>query len=281
MTRIKESLNLFYHGIKASERAEMFADVRSWLAEMDDSQPTEDERVVGIQARYNSWRPFKCVPENADVFERAVERAHKDIGILLSLLPVQPARCGCEGSCPVCRVGDVDNHLCRSCGSQFCPKCHGLLYTESENVGQCSCNPPVQPAASTPTDDVEREKLVQRLRERERGMFVMSQEMALSPKARADCAEDEKMFAKAVLLLAAAITPTESITTAISSCRVNEDEAADNIELEAYNKAVDDCLAAVIDAIKSQDARSLEQMIPQIETLRHYAAASKEAQDDE
>lgn len=41
MTRVAEALNLFYHGLKESEKPEMFQDVRRWLAEME-PQPEED-----------------------------------------------------------------------------------------------------------------------------------------------------------------------------------------------------------------------------------------------
>ena len=52
---------------------------------------------------------------------------------LLELVDAEIARdkpktlCGCEGSCPRCRIGEVDNHHCGSCGAHFCPKCHGVL----------------------------------------------------------------------------------------------------------------------------------------------------------
>ena len=48
--------------------------------------------------------------------------------------------CGCDGSCPVCRIGEVDDHKCDSCGVEFCPKCHGITNDiKSENVLQCKC----------------------------------------------------------------------------------------------------------------------------------------------
>jgi len=48
--------------------------------------------------------------------------------------------CGCEGSCPVCRIGEVDDHKCGRCGVEFCPKCHGITNgIESENVLPCKC----------------------------------------------------------------------------------------------------------------------------------------------
>ena len=49
------------------------------------------------------------------------------------------SNCGCEGSCPVCRLGEVDNHKCDRCRSEFCPKCHGLKNRESPNVNRCQC----------------------------------------------------------------------------------------------------------------------------------------------
>jgi len=38
-----------------------------------------------------------------------------------------PTPCGCEGSCPVCRLGEVENHRCDRCGSRFCSQCHATL----------------------------------------------------------------------------------------------------------------------------------------------------------
>ena len=48
--------------------------------------------------------------------------------------------CGCEGSCPVCRIGEVTKHKCNSCGVEFCPECHGIKNNvQSENVLPCQC----------------------------------------------------------------------------------------------------------------------------------------------
>lgn len=48
--------------------------------------------------------------------------------------------CGCEGSCPICDIGEVDNHKCNRCEVQFCIKCHGILNgVKSENVLPCKC----------------------------------------------------------------------------------------------------------------------------------------------
>lgn len=48
--------------------------------------------------------------------------------------------CGCEGSCPVCRLGEVHGHKCNRCGAEFCPKCHSIANdVKSENVEQCQC----------------------------------------------------------------------------------------------------------------------------------------------
>ena len=50
------------------------------------------------------------------------------------------SNCGCEGSCPVCRLGEVDNHRCNRCKTIFCPKCHGIKHgCRSENVNPCKC----------------------------------------------------------------------------------------------------------------------------------------------
>lgn len=47
--------------------------------------------------------------------------------------------CGCEGSCPVCRIGEVDDYKCNICGVVFCPVCHGITNKFSPNVVKCSC----------------------------------------------------------------------------------------------------------------------------------------------
>ena len=47
--------------------------------------------------------------------------------------------CGCEGSCPVCRIGEVDNHKCDTCGAKFCPRCHGIKNSKSDNINSCKC----------------------------------------------------------------------------------------------------------------------------------------------
>lgn len=58
------------------------------------------------------------------------------------------SNCGCEGSCPVCRIGEVDDHKCNRCGTEFCSKCHGitkeinLAYSHpgmKRNVSPCKC----------------------------------------------------------------------------------------------------------------------------------------------
>jgi hypothetical protein len=36
------------------------------------------------------------------------------------------SNCGCEGSCPICRTGEVDDHECDNCKAQLCPTCHGI-----------------------------------------------------------------------------------------------------------------------------------------------------------
>ena len=50
------------------------------------------------------------------------------------------SNCGCEGSCPVCRIGEVDNHKCDRCGARFCEKCHVIKSVHiSKNIEKCKC----------------------------------------------------------------------------------------------------------------------------------------------
>ena len=56
------------------------------------------------------------------------------------------SECGCDGSCPVCRIGEVDEHKCDNCKTEFCQKCHGILktspliqYMRTANVKPCKC----------------------------------------------------------------------------------------------------------------------------------------------
>lgn len=47
---------------------------------------------------------------------------------------------GCEGSCPACRIGEVEHHQCGRCHSEFCPKCHGIVsYHYFEYIKNCRC----------------------------------------------------------------------------------------------------------------------------------------------
>ena len=48
--------------------------------------------------------------------------------------------CGCEGSCPACRSGEVENHKCNRCGREFCSNCHGIKSgAPSASILSCSC----------------------------------------------------------------------------------------------------------------------------------------------
>jgi len=55
--------------------------------------------------------------------------------------------CGCEGSCPVCLVGEVEHHRCDTCRARFCPDCHGIavapacipLEDAELRVAPCGC----------------------------------------------------------------------------------------------------------------------------------------------
>lgn len=48
-----------------------------------------------------------------------------------------------EGSCPICRTGEVgklaDDFECGKCGRLFCGKCGGVKGPAHENVAACSC----------------------------------------------------------------------------------------------------------------------------------------------
>lgn len=52
---------------------------------------------------------------------------------------------GCEGSCPICRIGEVSDHKCNRCDTRFCEKCHGILkvgelgWKSVNGVSVCSC----------------------------------------------------------------------------------------------------------------------------------------------
>lgn len=50
------------------------------------------------------------------------------------------SECSCDGSCPVCRIGEVENHKCNRCRFEFCPVCHGTMSEyKAENVLPCRC----------------------------------------------------------------------------------------------------------------------------------------------
>jgi hypothetical protein len=52
------------------------------------------------------------------------------------------SNCGCEGSCPICRIREVDNHKCNKCFVIFCPFCHGIRVwgtLKNNNVADCKC----------------------------------------------------------------------------------------------------------------------------------------------
>lgn len=49
--------------------------------------------------------------------------------------------CSCEGSCPCCFVGEVENHKCNHCKREFCNVCHGIKSGNSHhNVLACNCS---------------------------------------------------------------------------------------------------------------------------------------------
>jgi len=46
----------------------------------------------------------------------------------------------CDGICPCCRFGEVENHKCNRCGREFCEKCHGLKSGRDYlNIRDCNC----------------------------------------------------------------------------------------------------------------------------------------------
>lgn len=48
-----------------------------------------------------------------------------------------------EGSCPVCRVGEVEKLVCEACATEFCETCHGIAKTDLDGafaqVERCKC----------------------------------------------------------------------------------------------------------------------------------------------
>lgn len=61
-----------------------------------------------------------------------------------------------EGSCPICRIGEVgliDDDKCNRCQTRFCKKCGGtkwvnFKYRENPNVLPCKCDDTRQKKAS-------------------------------------------------------------------------------------------------------------------------------------
>ena len=56
---------------------------------------------------------------------------------------VNAALVALEGSCPICRLGEVgkfgDNFECAKCRRRYCGKCGGVKGPAHENVNTCSC----------------------------------------------------------------------------------------------------------------------------------------------
>ncbi|MFA6533995.1 MAG: hypothetical protein WCT37_02365 [Patescibacteria group bacterium] len=45
-----------------------------------------------------------------------------------------------EGSCPICRIGEVTGTKCQKCGAKFCSKGGGVKNRSfSPNVALCKC----------------------------------------------------------------------------------------------------------------------------------------------
>lgn len=53
------------------------------------------------------------------------------------------SKCGCEGSCPICRLGEVNNHKCDRCKTEFCNHCHGIAKDSptkiNDYIKNCEC----------------------------------------------------------------------------------------------------------------------------------------------
>ena len=53
--------------------------------------------------------------------------------------------CECEGSCPICHIGEISDHKCNRCNTKFCEKCHGILgvgepaWKNINGVSVCNC----------------------------------------------------------------------------------------------------------------------------------------------
>jgi len=61
---------------------------------------------------------------------------------IADIVPIDNTECGCEGSCPICRHGEVDNHVCDRCRTQYCFVCHGITSSTqfpSSGIPPCSC----------------------------------------------------------------------------------------------------------------------------------------------
>jgi hypothetical protein len=57
--------------------------------------------------------------------------------------------CVCEGSCPCCTTGEVIDHYCPNCATEFCTTCHGIAKAiwsgAYDNISKCHCKPEVNP----------------------------------------------------------------------------------------------------------------------------------------
>jgi hypothetical protein len=88
-------------------------------------------------AGYHDWVDGECAQCGCS----RVRLPPKDVAHDVLMERSEQIKCGCEGSCPVCRLGEVGNHKCDNCKTEFCPQCHGIKYTRviGAQVLPCRC----------------------------------------------------------------------------------------------------------------------------------------------
>ena len=105
------------------------------IVEIDDLPDISRSERVRIRLAECVGKSISALYPKARI-ECSVRSLDPSRGVWTSAKP----NCGCEGSCPVCRTGEVDDHKCNRCGAEFCSKCHGIANdVKSENVLPCKC----------------------------------------------------------------------------------------------------------------------------------------------
>ena len=97
------------------------------------------------------WRPVSGpayfesnlkAAENRTKLGEAIDKLEKQLLEIAKNLE-KPRACSCEGSCPCCFTGEVENHKCNNCKREFCNVCHGIKSGNSHhNVLACNCDKP-------------------------------------------------------------------------------------------------------------------------------------------